>query len=31
MLPMFRGRLNRVPETGRIGASVLMSARCTFY
>ena len=31
MLPMFRGRLNRVPETGRIGAAVLISARCTFY
>lgn len=31
MLPMFRGRLNRVPETGKIGAAVLMSARCTFY
>jgi hypothetical protein len=31
MLPMFRGRLNRVPETGKIGAAVLVSARCTFY
>jgi len=31
MLPMFRGRLNRVPETGKIGAAVLLSARCTFY
>lgn len=31
MLPMFRGRLNREPETGKIGAAVLMSARCTFY
>jgi|GEM_PF-2398457 hypothetical protein len=31
MLPMFRGRLHRVPETGRITAAVLMSARCTFY
>ena len=31
MLPMFRGRLTRVPETGKIGAAVLVSARCTFY
>lgn len=31
MLPMFRGRLNRAPETGKIDASVLISARCTFY
>lgn len=31
MLPMFRGRLNRAPETGKIGAAVLVSARCTFY
>lgn len=31
MLPMFRGRLKRDPETGKIGAAVLMSARCTFY
>lgn len=31
MLPMFRGRLHRVPETGKITAAVLMSARCTFY
>jgi hypothetical protein len=31
MLPMFRGRLNRVPETGKVGAAVLISARCTFY
>lgn len=31
MLPMFRGRLNRVPETGKIGAAVTVSARCTFY
>jgi len=31
MLPMFRGRLIRVPETGKIGAAALMSARCTFY
>lgn len=31
MLPLFRGRLNRVPETGKIGAAVLVSARCTFY
>lgn len=31
MLPMVRGRLNRVPETGKTGAAVLVSARCTFY
>jgi hypothetical protein len=31
MLPMFRGRLNRDPETGKAGIAVLMSARCTFY
>jgi hypothetical protein len=31
MLPMFRGRLHRVPETGKITGAVLMSARCTFY
>jgi hypothetical protein len=31
MLPMFRGRLHRVPETGTITGAVLMSARCTFY
>ena len=31
MLPMFRGRLIRVPETGKTVAAVLMSARCTFY
>ena len=31
MLPMFRGRLVRVPESGKIGATVLVSARCTFY
>jgi len=31
MLPMFRGRLNRVPDTGKISAAVLVSARCTFY
>jgi hypothetical protein len=28
---MFRGRLKRDPETGKLGAAVLMSARCSFY
>lgn len=31
MLPMLRGRLKRDPETGKAGAAVLVSARCTFY
>jgi hypothetical protein len=31
MLPMLRSRLKRVPETGKYGAAVLVSARCTFY
>lgn len=31
MLPMFRGRLKRDPDTGKLGAAVLVSARCTFY
>jgi hypothetical protein len=31
MLPMFRGRLKRDPDTGKAGAAVLVSARCTFY
>jgi len=31
MLPMFRGRLKREPETGKVGLAVLVSARCTFY
>ena len=31
MLPIFRGRLHRAPETGKFGAAVLVSARCTFY
>ena len=31
MLPMFRGRLNREPETGKIGMAVLVTGRCTFY
>jgi hypothetical protein len=31
MLPTFRGRLKRDPETGKHGAAVLVSARCTFY
>lgn len=31
MLPMFRGRLKRDPDTGKMGAALLMSARCTFY
>lgn len=31
MLPMFRGRLKRDPETGKAGAAVLVTARCTFF
>jgi len=31
MLPMFRGRLSREPETGKIGMALLMTGRCTFY
>ena len=31
MLPMFRGRLKREPESGKVSAAVLVSARCTFY
>ena len=31
MLPMFRGRMKRDPDTGKLGLAVLMSARCTFY
>jgi hypothetical protein len=31
MLPTFRGRLKRDPETQKLGAAVLVSARCTFY
>jgi hypothetical protein len=31
MLPMFRSRLKRDPESGKLSAAVLMSARCTFY
>jgi hypothetical protein len=31
MLPMFRGRLKRDPESGKLGAALLVSARCTFY
>lgn len=31
MLPQFRGRVKRDPETGKLGAAVMVSARCTFY
>lgn len=31
MLPMFRGRLKRDADTGKLGAALLVSARCTFY
>jgi hypothetical protein len=31
LLPTFRGRLKRNPEDGKVGAAVLVSARCTFY
>lgn len=31
MLPMFRGRLKRDQDTGKVGMAVLMSARCTFF
>lgn len=31
MLPLFRGRLKRDPGTGKLGAAVLLSARCKFY
>jgi xanthine/CO dehydrogenase XdhC/CoxF family maturation factor len=31
MLPMLRGRMKRAAETGKYGAAVLISARCTFY
>ncbi|MGZ8254429.1 MAG: hypothetical protein ACXWVT_06230 [Burkholderiaceae bacterium] len=31
MLPMFRSRLKREPDTGKLTAAVMMSARCTFY
>ena len=31
MLPLFRGRLKREQETGKVGMAVLVSARCTFY
>jgi hypothetical protein len=31
MLPMFRGRLKRSPETGKMGAAVLVSGSCTFF
>ena len=31
MLPMFRGRLKREPDSGKLSAAVLVAARCTFY
>ena len=31
MLPMFRSRLKREPDTGKVTAAVLVSARCTFF
>lgn len=31
MLPMFRSRMKKNPETGKVGAAFLVSARCTFY
>lgn len=31
MLPLVRGRLKRAPETGKVGAAFLVSARCSFY
>lgn len=31
MLPMFRGRLKRAPDTGKIGAAVLVSGSCSFF
>lgn len=31
MLPMLRGRLKRAPDTGKVGAAILVSARCSFY
>ncbi len=31
MLPVFRGRLKRAPETGKMGAAVLISGTCSFY
>jgi hypothetical protein len=31
VMPQFRGRLKRDPETGKVGAAVLVQARCTFY
>jgi hypothetical protein len=31
MLPQLRGRVKRDPETGKLGAAVLVSARCTFF
>jgi hypothetical protein len=31
MLPQFRGRLKRAEDTGKVGAAVLVSARCTFF
>jgi hypothetical protein len=31
MLPQLRGRVKREPETGKLGAAVLVSARCTFF
>lgn len=31
MLPMLRTRAKRDPESGKLGATVMLSARCTFY
>ena len=31
MLPMVRTRAKRDPESGKLGATVMLSARCTFY
>jgi hypothetical protein len=31
LFPAFRGRLKRDADSGNVGASILMSARCSFY
>lgn len=31
MLPMFRSRLRREADTGKVNAALLVSARCTFF
>lgn len=31
LFPAFRGRLKRDKESGNVGASILVSARCSFY